>query len=179
MRCCDGKPGWLSNVSSKPLLYGLVAAAVRDGAGIVRGGAAGADRGGDAQCARGGWWRTGRVRMYWPSRRSRGSRRRGRVGSEGIKTGRKHDTIADNTIPTFFLYRRNFRRNKAGVCAQRRPMNEFHSNRFSVNGNRHYAPLNETISVRSSSLLLNRRKALISRSRMWWPGLCSLLVGCQ
>ena len=37
----------------------------------------------------------------------------------------------------------------------------------------------ETISVRSSSLLLNRRKALISRSRMWWPGLCSLLVGCQ
>ena len=59
MRCCDGNPGWLSNVNGKPLLY-------------------------------------------WPSRRSRGSRRRGRVGSEGIKTGRKHDRIADNTIPTFF-----------------------------------------------------------------------------
>ena len=28
----DGRPGWLSNIKGKPLLYGLVADAVRDGA---------------------------------------------------------------------------------------------------------------------------------------------------
>jgi hypothetical protein len=33
----DGKPGWLSNVKGKPLLYGLLADAVRDGSCIVRG----------------------------------------------------------------------------------------------------------------------------------------------
>ena len=33
----DGKGGWLSNVKGKPLLYGLLADAVRDGACTVRG----------------------------------------------------------------------------------------------------------------------------------------------
>ena len=33
----DGKPGWLSNVKGKPLLYGLLADAVRDGACTIRG----------------------------------------------------------------------------------------------------------------------------------------------
>jgi hypothetical protein len=33
----DGKPGWLSTVKGKPLLYGLVADAVRDGACTIRG----------------------------------------------------------------------------------------------------------------------------------------------
>jgi hypothetical protein len=33
----DGKPGWLSNVKGKPLLYGLLADAVREGACLVRG----------------------------------------------------------------------------------------------------------------------------------------------
>ena len=32
----DGRPGWLSNVKGKPLLYGLLAAAVKDGACRVR-----------------------------------------------------------------------------------------------------------------------------------------------
>jgi hypothetical protein len=34
----DGKPGWLSNVKGKPLLYGLLADAVRDGACVIRDG---------------------------------------------------------------------------------------------------------------------------------------------
>jgi hypothetical protein len=34
----DGKVGWLSNVKGKPLLYGLTADAVRDGACVIRGG---------------------------------------------------------------------------------------------------------------------------------------------
>ena len=33
----DGKPGWLSTVKGKPLLYGLLADAVRDGACMIRG----------------------------------------------------------------------------------------------------------------------------------------------
>ena len=33
----DGKPGWLSSVKGKPLLYGLVADAVRDGVCLIRG----------------------------------------------------------------------------------------------------------------------------------------------
>ena len=33
----DGKPGWLSNIKGKPLLYGLVADAVRTGACMIRG----------------------------------------------------------------------------------------------------------------------------------------------
>ena len=33
----DGKPGWLSNVKGKPLLYGLLADAVRDGTCTIRG----------------------------------------------------------------------------------------------------------------------------------------------
>ena len=33
----DGRPGWLSTVKGKPLLYGLVADAVRDGACVIRG----------------------------------------------------------------------------------------------------------------------------------------------
>ena len=33
----DGRPGWLSNVKGKPLLYGLLADAVRDGACTIRG----------------------------------------------------------------------------------------------------------------------------------------------
>jgi hypothetical protein len=33
----DGKTGWLSNVKGKPLLYGLLADAVRDGACLIRG----------------------------------------------------------------------------------------------------------------------------------------------
>ncbi len=32
----DGRPGWLSNVKGKPLLYGLLAAAVKDQACVVR-----------------------------------------------------------------------------------------------------------------------------------------------
>ena len=32
----DGKPGWLSNIKGKPLLYGLLADALRDGACTVR-----------------------------------------------------------------------------------------------------------------------------------------------
>jgi hypothetical protein len=32
----DGKPGWLSNVKGKPMLYGLVADAVRDGVCTIR-----------------------------------------------------------------------------------------------------------------------------------------------
>ncbi len=34
----DGKVGWLSNIKGKPLLYGLVADAVRDGVCVIRGG---------------------------------------------------------------------------------------------------------------------------------------------
>ena len=53
----DGRPGWLSNVKGKPLLYGLVADAVRDGAcsdpGERDGGAAGVHRGVDAAGAGG------------------------------------------------------------------------------------------------------------------------------
>ena len=33
----DGRPGWLSTVKGKPLLYGLLADAVRDGACTIRG----------------------------------------------------------------------------------------------------------------------------------------------
>jgi hypothetical protein len=33
----DGKPGWLSNVKGKPLLYGLTADALRDQACVIRG----------------------------------------------------------------------------------------------------------------------------------------------
>jgi len=36
LRGYDDKPGWLSNVKGKPLLYALLADAVRDGACIVR-----------------------------------------------------------------------------------------------------------------------------------------------
>ena len=53
----DGKPGWLSNVKGKPLLYGLVADAVRDGACVIRGSETAAqlaiDRGVDAAGAGG------------------------------------------------------------------------------------------------------------------------------
>ena len=74
----DGKPGWLSNVKGKPLLYGLLADAVRDGACVIRGSETAAQLAASRRrrCGRRrGCTMTGRMRLRWRWRRWRGSRR--------------------------------------------------------------------------------------------------------
>ena len=79
----DGKPGWLSNIKGKPLLYGLLADAVRDGACTIRGSETAAQlashRGLDPARAAKGCTTTGPMPLRWPWRHWPGNRRSARA----------------------------------------------------------------------------------------------------